>query len=242
MSRKRAYYYPLAIYLLLLLMVWVGSFFADVVKMLSDGSYHPSSLISAEGLRWAVRTALPTLNAVPWGTVMLFVAAIGLLRGSGLTKVMKRILSLRRLTVTEWRALSFTLVAVACYGVLLYMSAASSWGLFRGVTDEPALSPIVQGWGILLFFGVLFASLVYGSIYGNYRSVMDVSVATADSFVLFVPALLALVPASGIVPCLAYTGVQEVSWLSWSSVKLLLYLLPFVYVAVLQLMEKDEGD
>lgn len=239
MNKKRAYYYPILVYLLILLVVWVGAFFVDVFQMLSDVSYHSSSLISAAGVRWAVRTALTTLNALPWGTVMLFIVTLGLLNGSGIARVVWRLICFKRLTVSELRSFSFSLAAVLCYAVLLYISTISSWGIFRGLTDEPSLSPIVQGWTLLLFIGLLLASAVYGFIYGNYRSVMDIVVATSNSFVIFVPALLALIPASGIVPCLDYAGVHETAWLSWEIVEALLYLLPFIYVVVLQAVEKE---
>ena len=78
MNNRRAYYYPLFVYLLALLLVWVGAFFADVVQLLADEAVHTSaSLISAKGVRWALRTALPSIDAVPWGTVMMLVAGKG---------------------------------------------------------------------------------------------------------------------------------------------------------------------
>ena len=235
MNNRRANYYPLLAYLLLLLMVWIGAFFADVMQLLFGAELPTSSLISAEGVRWALRTALPSIGAVPWGMVMLLVATYGLLRGSGLVKVLVRLLCLRRLTLSEWRALLFSLVATVCYVALLYMSAVAPWNILSGVTHEPALSPLLQGWVLLLFIGTLFVSLIYGFIYGNFRSIMDVVVSTADTFVLFIPAIMALLPASGIVPCLQYAGVQQASDMLWSIIETVLYMLPFLYVLFMEI-------
>ncbi len=234
MNDRRAYYYPLPLYLLALLLVWVGAFFADVVGLLDDGAVHSSSLISAEGARWALRTALPSLNSVPWGTVMLLVAAYGLLRGSGLAKALLRLVTQRRLTTSEWRALLFSLGVAVCYAALLYLSTLAPWNLLSAITGEPSLSPLVQGWALLLLAGVLSVSLIYGFIYGNYRSLMDVLVSTGNAFILFVPAIMALLPASGIVPCLQFAGVQSFFDVPWSVLTALLYLLPFIYVIVLE--------
>lgn len=234
MNNRRASYYPLPVYLLLLLMVWVGAFFADVMLLLLGAEAPTSSLISAEGVRWALRTALPSIDAVPWGMVMMLVVTYGLLRGSGLVKVIVRLVTLRRLTLSEWRALLFSLAAAVCYVALLYMSAVAPWNILSGVTHEPALSPLLQGWVLLLFIGALFVSLIYGFIYGNYRSMMDVVVSTAGTFVLFIPAIMALLPASGIVPCLQYAGVQSIFGIPWEVLTAILYLLPFVYVMVLE--------
>lgn len=235
MNNRRANYYPLLAYLLLLLMVWIGEFFADVMQLLFGAELPTSSLISAEGVRWALRTALPSIGAVPWGMVMLLVATYGLLRGSGLVKVLVRLLCLRRLTLSEWRALLFSLAATVCYVALLYMLAVAPWNILSGVTHEPALSPLLQGWVLLLFIGTLFVSLICGFIYGNFRSIMDVVVSTADTFVLFIPAIMALLPASGIVPCLQYAGVQQASDMLWSIIETVLYMLPFLYVLFMEI-------
>lgn len=233
MNKKRAYYYPVSIYLLVLLMVWIGSFFVDVAQMLSGGSHVNSSLLSAGGIRWAVRNALPAINALPWGIFMLSVVMLGLLRGSGLASALCRLVRFRRLSGSEVRAFAFSLVLIVCYILLLYMSTSSPWNLLSGVSEDSSLSPIAQGKVILLFFGVLLMSLIYGYIYGNYRSVMDVFTSTADVFKFYVPAFMALIPASGIVPCLQYAGVDSIIGLPWDVINVTLYLLPFIYQMIL---------
>ena len=238
MNKKRAYYYPVSIYLLVLLMVWIGSFFVDVAQMLSGGSHVNSSLLSAGGIRWAVRNALPAINALPWGIFMLSVVMLGLLRGSGLASALCRLVRFRRLSGSEVRAFAFSLALIVCYILLLYMSTSSPWNLLSGVSEDSSLSPIAQGKVILLFFGVLLMSLIYGYIYGNYRSVMDVFTSTADVFKFYVPAFMALIPASGIVPCLQYAGVDSIIGLPWDVINVTLYLLPFIYQMILGLIRK----
>ena len=234
MNNHRASYFFVPLYLLLLLMVWIGAFFADLAQLLIGSALPSSSLVSAEGVRWALRAVLPSIASLPWGLIMMLIATCALLRGAGLTKVLRRLVCFRRLTVTEWRALLFSAVAAVCYIVLLYMSAVSPWNMLAGVTDEAALSPLVQGWAMLLFVGVLSVSLIYGFIYGNYRSMMDVVVSAGKTFTLFVPALMALLPASGIVPCMQYAGVESILGLSWDTISAILYLLPFIYVMLLE--------
>ena len=63
MNNRRAYYYLLPLYLLMLLMVWVGAFFADVVQLLLGGTLPTSSLMSAEGVRWALRSVPRVFNS-----------------------------------------------------------------------------------------------------------------------------------------------------------------------------------
>ena len=234
MNNRRTYYYPLLVYLFALLLVWVGAFFADVAGMLSDEAVYTSSLISAKGVRWALRTALPSIDAVPWGVVMVLVASYGLLRSSGLAKALLHMVLMRRLTALEWRALLFALAIAVCYVVVLYLSTVAPWGLLSPITGEPSLSPLVQGWALLLLAGVFSVSLIYGFIYGNYRSLMDVMASTGNAFVLFVPAMMALIPASGIVPCLQFTGLQPFFDMQWSVMEAVLYVLPFLYVLLME--------
>ena len=155
MNNSRKHYYPLLLYVALLLLVWVFSFFRDITLLLTGSAQSAASLISAEGVRWAVRAALPSLRAVPWGVALLLMATIGLLQGSGFIKSVSTLLHLRRLTATQWRAFGFATVAAVIYGVLLYISSSAPWNLLCGVTNEPALSPLLQGWPLFLFIGVL---------------------------------------------------------------------------------------
>ena len=87
---------------------------------------------------------------------------------------------------------------------------------------------------MLLFALALLVSLIYGFIYGNYRSMMDVVVSAGNTFNLFVPAVMALVPASGIVPCLRYAGVDAICGLPMNAIAVVLYLLPFLYIVILE--------
>ena len=240
MNNRRAYYYPLSIYLLALLLVWVGAFFADVVQLLGDETaYVSASLISAKGVRWALRTALPSVDAVPWGVVMTLVAACGLLRGSGLAKALLRLVAMRRLTASEWRALLFSSAVAVCYVVLLCFSTVVPWNILSAITGELSHSPLVQGWALLLLAGVLSVSLIYGFTYGNYRSLMDVMVSTGNTFMFFVPAMMALLPASGIVPCLQYTGMPQLFGIPWNIITTVIYLLPFLYVLLIEIKNKQ---
>ena len=240
MIKRRAYYYPLLAYIFSLLLVWVMSLGIDLVRLFSDNSVAGNSLMSTMGIRWALRNALPSLDALPWGFIVLSIATVGLLRGSGIARMMAHLLGSWRLTKSEGRALLFSLFAVAPFVALVYMLSFSPWKVLLSVTGELASSPLLQGWLPLLFSGVLFVSLVYGFIYGSYRSIIDVAVSVSDTFSLSVPAVLALVPASGIVSCLQYIGFWGYCGLAAEgpeSFATVIYVLPFAVVAVLRLRD-----
>ncbi len=233
MNNRRASYYPVLIYTAALALVWLASLLAGIFQLVSDSNFDGNSLLSAPGLRWAVRNALPSIDAAPWGTALMLIAIAGLLRGSGILRLLSRLMRTGRLTKNEKRASLFALAALLSYSALLYFATVAPWNLLLGVTGELSLSPVMQGWLILLFTGVLFVSLVYGFVYGNYRSMSDVVVSAGDLFALSVPALMAMIPASGLVPCLQYTSLLDVG-----NAEGMIYALPFLYVAVLNMRHK----
>lgn len=232
-DRKR--YYPVVVYTVLLLLVWVVSLANDLLQLFHGNTVWDNSLISAGGVRWAVRNALPSIAAAPWGVVVVSLAIAGLLRSSGITAMLLHLFTRFSLSKSELRALLFSLLALLPYSIMLYMATVSPWNMLQSVTGDISISPVGQGWLFLLFVGVLFVSLIYGFIYGCYRSLLDAVVLTGDTFAFAIPAVISIIPASGIVPCLQYIGafdylgfVQETQTIcEW-----VLYALPFVYLLV----------
>lgn len=243
MNNRREYYFPVTAYTVLLLLVWLVSWLVVVAELLLDTDMGINSLVSAEGVRWAVRSAIPSLNSVSWGTIMLVLVSAGLLRSSGLLRFVSHLFSPSRLTSNERRAALFTLLALLFYSLLLYMSTASPWSLLLGVTGSFAASPFMQGALLLLSLGVLLLAVVYGFVYGNYRSLNDVTGGVQECIVLFTPALLAVIPASGIIPCLDYTGFFACLEMTASDVNVIgdiVVSLPFLHTILLHLIDKKE--
>lgn len=242
MNNRREYYYPLMAYTLLLLLVWLFSWFADMAGMFSGAQPGITSLVSSEGIRWAARSAVSSLESVPWGMITLCVAVAGLLHGSGITSLCANLFGKGRLTKNERRALLFSLFALLLYVAAVSLLAVSPWNIMLGVTGHYAGSPLMHGMPVIVFAGVLLLSLVYGFIYGNYRSLLDVAGTVGEVFSFFVPAFMALLPASGIVPCIEYTGLLGYFGCGGDAsmpVDDIICMIPFVYVVLLGLLGND---
>lgn len=232
-DRKR--YYPVVVYTVLLLLVWVVSLANDLLQLFHGNTVWDNSLISAGGVRWAVRNALPSIAAAPWGVVVVSLAIAGLLRSSGITAMLSHLFTRFSLSKSELRALLFSLLALLPYSIMLYMATVSPWNMLQSVTGDISISPVGQGWLFLLFIGVLFVSLIYGFIYGCYRSLLDAVVLTGDTFAFAIPAVISIIPASGIVPCLQYIGAFDYMGFAQETQTIcewVLYALPFVYLLV----------
>ena len=240
MNDGKPAYYPVLLYSLLLLLVWGGSWLIELVLLFAGESLDVNSLVSGEGVRWALLNAEASLEAAPWGAAFFLLFVVGLLHGSGLLRLTGNMLR-GRASSKELRSLLFALLSLMLYATVLFLFTVSPWNALCSVTGSVYNSPFSHGWMLVLFAGVLMMSLVYGFVYGNYRTVVDV-VGTAAGFVrMFVPALLAMLPASGIMPCLRYTGLDVVAGVECGvavAVEVLLYCLPFVYVAILCLVRK----
>lgn len=240
MNDRRSAYYPALAYSLLLLLVWGGSWLIAVVQLFMGDLFDVNSLVSGEGVRWALFSVVPSVETAPWGTAFFLLFIAGLLDGSGLLRLLGNIFKWR-VSGNELRSLLFALSALVLYVVVLFLFTVSPWDALRGVTGDIGNSPLSHGWLLLLFVGVLMTSLVYGFMYGNYRTVVDVIGSAAGFVRLFVPALLALLPASGLMPCLHYTGLDIMLGIdkeNTMAVETVIYCLPFVYMAVMCLVRK----
>ena len=240
MNDRRSAYYPALAYSLLLLLVWGGSWLIAVVQLFMGDLFDVNSLVSGEGVRWALFSVVPSVEAAPWGTAFFLLFIAGLLEGSGLLRLLGNIFKWS-VSGNELRSLFFALSALVLYVVVLFLFTVSPWDALRGVTGDIGNSPLSHGWLLLLFVGVLMTSLVYGFMYGNYRTVVDVIGSAAGFVRLFVPALLALLPASGLMPCLHYTGLDIMLGIdneNTMAVETVIYCLPFVYMAVMCLVRK----
>lgn len=232
MNNRRLLYYPAVFYAAILLCVWLLSWVMGVASLLRGGGAEVAPLVSAEGLRWAVRSASDTIDNAPWAAIMLFVTSIGLLWGSGMARSARAVLCGGSLSFVERRAWVSALVALLLYTLLLFLCTVSPWNLLLGVTGNVLTSPLMQGRAILAFAGLLFVTSVYGFMYGNYRSVVDVACSVGDAFSLFAPAFVAVLPATGIVPCAGYAGVLDLLDVTPQGAAVaadVIYLLPFLY-------------
>lgn len=240
MNNRKLLYAPVLLYTFLLVAVWLVSWVTELYLSLSGSAAVVSSPINGPGLRWTLLSMKDSLNAAPWGTMALLVFVGGLLSGSGILQLGRRLIVKRKISIYERNSLLFALFALFLYCLLLFMVTVSPWNTLASVTGSFENSPLAHGWLLVLFLGVLTLSLVYGFIYGSYRTLSDVVGFSGDCFALYVPAFIAMIPASGIIPCLQYTGMDQA--LSFDEATLhmtanIVYVLPFVYIMVLRIIK-----
>ena len=232
---KREHFYPVIGNILLLVAVWLLSWIVDIAATFMDTDSGLASLVSSEGIRWAIRNAMPSFNNIPWGSIMLLITAYGLLQGAGIIRFFAHITKRQPLTRMEIRSFLFSISALILYAVALYVATMTRWNILLGVTGTLENSSFISGLPLLLFFGVLVASLVYGFLYGNYRSAIDVASSLGNSFTQFVPALIALLPASAVVASIGYTGVSFLLGLSGEetmAITTVYYAIPFMHIVL----------
>lgn len=234
MNKVALAYYPVYVYTLLLLAVWLLSWFAGVAGVFVSGEVLVENLVSAEGVRWALRSASYSLESAPWGVAVLCVVCVGLIVGSGLLHTVCEVLRGRGLVYHRRKAGSAALVVFLLCVILIFLCTVSPWHLLMGVSGDFSSSPLAKGWLLVLFIVVLAVSAIHGAVCGNYRMLSDVVRGVCDVFVMFAPAFVAMVPASGLVACLDYVGLLAGDDYVSHFVAALLYLSPFLYVAVLR--------
>lgn len=241
MSNRRVAYYPVLVYTFALVFIWLLSWLASVMQMFTLANSTVHSLVGAEGVRWALLSVRSSLEALPWGSVFLLLSAAGLMTGSGIARSLFRLMTGYRISANEVRSLLFSAMVLLVYLAIVFMFTVSPWHAMLGVTGEVTHSPLSRGWLLVFFVGVLVISLVYGFMYGNYRTLADVVVSAGTYMTIFMPAVMAMVPAAGIVPCLEYSGLASFVGLDDGHADVvgeLLCLLPFLYVSIAGMFEK----
>ena len=233
MSSKREHYYPVIGYVLLLVTVWLISWIWDIATAFTGSDIDIKSLVSSEGLRWIMRNAMPVLNNIAWGEILLAITALGLLQGSGIIRVLKHLIKRQQLTKMEKRSLLFSLSALLVYSIVLYVVTLSQWNILLGVTGTLENSSFISGLSLVIFIGVLVVALIYGFMYGNYRSVLDAVSSIGNTFTFFVPAIIALIPASAVMASVNYIGlfnILELTSFETNIIVTVFYSIPFLYI------------
>lgn len=241
MNNRRLQYAPVLLYTILLVAVWLVSWVTGLVQSLSGDVTSVTSPMDGAGLRWALLSSQASLNAAPWGTMAIIVFMAGLLSGSGILQLTERLLFRQKISVNERNSLLLALLALLLYCTILFVTTIAPWNTLAGVSHSLLNSPLAHGWLLVSFVGVLAMSLVYGFMYGNYRTVADVVCFSGEYFSHYISAFIAMIPASSIVPCLQYTGWDKVVGLDDAALhvtELIIYALPFVYVLVLGIFRK----
>ena len=213
--------------------VWLISWIWDIATAFTGSDIDIKSLVSSEGLRWTMRNAMPVLNNIAWGEILLAITALGLLQGSGIIRVFTHLIKRQQLTKMEKRSLLFSLSALLVYSIVLYVVTLSQWNILLGVTGTLENSSFISGLSLVIFIGVLVVALIYGFMYGNYRSVLDAVSSIGNTFTFFVPAIIALIPASAVMASVNYIGlfnILELTSFETNIIVTVFYSIPFLYI------------
>ena len=237
MNRKGVFYFPLLLYLFLLLSLWLLSWFFGVLQLVFNSTFVVGNLITAEGMRWALRSSLNVVDSAPWGVAMLSVVTYATLAASGLLRLAGDIFSGRMLAANQRRAVAVAAIMLLLYLLLLFACTVAPWTFLLGASYNISVSPLARGWLLLLFIAVLSVSLSYGYVYGNFRSIIDILQGVEENVKMFIPAFLSMLPAVALLSCMHYMAVFELMNLNAATVctiENVVYAFPFVFVLIVR--------
>jgi hypothetical protein len=237
MNRKGVFYFPLLLYLFLLLSLWLLSWFFGVLQLVFNSTFVVGNLITAEGMRWALRSSLNVVDSAPWGVAMLSVVTYATLAASGLLRLAGDIFSGRMLAANQRRAVAVAAIMLLLYLLLLFACTVAPWNFLLGASYNISVSPIARGWLLLLFIAVLSVSLSYGYVYGNFRSIIDILQGVEENVRIFIPAFLSMLPAVALLSCMHYMAVFELMNLNVATVctiENVVYAFPSLFVLIVR--------
>lgn len=176
-------------YCLLLLGLVIASWLVGLYGVNSVGS-----LLSGEGLRWWMRSILPSFAAAPVGEALLLLFALGIVRRS----------------CRRWNVKAFAW-AVAIFAALLGMLLwGASSGILLSAMGRWAHSPLAAAWLPMAVMLVAIPCLCYGVADGTITSRAQLAAALRSEVARCAPALMALFVASQLTAAMRYSGLAAV--------------------------------
>jgi aminobenzoyl-glutamate transport protein len=129
------------------------------------------SLLSAEGVRHEVRSALRQYMACPeLGIFLVMAPGVGLAWGSGWLGAVRRMASQRQpLSRRERRSLNWAFSVLGLYAVVIALAVVSPWACLRSITGGLYPSPFIEGLPLILSLGLALVGWVYGYAAGSFR-------------------------------------------------------------------------
>ncbi len=209
MTNKR-FLHPATLFFLLTLLVaflsWTGNVY---------GWPGVQSLLSAEGLRWQLRDAVPGLLHAPlFGQLLVLAFGVGLWMHSGLGALLVRLFQNHVCTRKEKRALYWSTASILVCLSTVTALAWGPWGVVRSVTGSLKGSPLADGAAYLLSLTVGMAAMVYGYAIDYYRTDRDIVQGLSYGFVRFSDYFITLFFVVRFFTSLHYSGLDTFFGLS----------------------------
>lgn len=227
MNSNRLKNIPVVIYTAALSAVWIFSWMANIVSLLY-GKEDIRTLVSAEGIRWFVRSFSETIASLPSEKIILLLIVSGVIYKSGIFTAVKQIFN-GELSVKSRYAFSISSITFLCCIIVIFLCAINTWNLLGSVTGAFSSSLLVRGIIPIAFILTISVSVIFGIIYGTFRNVNDIIEAMCYVLRLAAPALISLFPAALLIASLNYLDIQIMSWCSIDTFSYLLYILPFFF-------------
>ena len=218
--KLRPPFHQAALYFLLTVAAAVLSWFGSVY-----GWEGVDNALSAEGLRWWLRTAASGYVRSPFTEALLVLSfGVGLWCDTGLWRVVRdAVRHGRRPTRRERRGLAAAAVAFALYAVLLAVMAVIPGGIASSVTGAFVGSPLMDGAAVLSSLCLCVTAVVYAyniDTYGSHRHIIR---GMQSGLRLFAPCLVTLIFVIWFFSVLRFTGLAACAGVPERAVSLLHY-------------------
>lgn len=147
---------------------WIGSIY---------GMENVQSLLSAEGIRWALSHVVENyVNAPALGIVLILFMGGGIGIRAGLADALRQFFRRprRQLSRKERRSLTLALGTLVVYGGVMLLLTMLPWNFLQGITGSWLHSPLSKGFVYILSVGIGLSGMVYGYASDAFRGVSDV--------------------------------------------------------------------
>ncbi len=212
MKNKRCLPHTATLFFLLTVGVALCSWIGNVY-----GLGEVQSLLSPEGIRWVLRSALADYVSTPaLGIVLVLFMGLGIAYRSGVWGTLGRALRQgKHISRKEKRALTLAAATLLVYVLSVVCATFVPWTLLRSVTGSLAHSPFLVGIWYILSFGIGLSGIVFGYASDRFRSDRAIVSAMSSLIARYADYFVSLFFVVQFFSSLAYTRLPE--WIGIAS-------------------------
>ena len=180
---------------------WIGSVY---------GWEGVRSIISAEGLRWCLRSAAANYIGSPFFSMIFTLSlGVGLWLDTGLWRLLAEAAKGERTpSRRERRALGASAVATSAFVALVALATIASGGIVRSITGAMTDSPLADGAPLLLALGLGVSAVAYAYTAGIYSNHHDILHGMAQGLRHFARCFVTLFFVVQLFSTLQFTGLM----------------------------------
>lgn len=167
-------------------------------------STHLRSMLSEEGIRWFVGNFAEIMGSQILVWILLASFATGVLRTSGITEVIKKIIHHERIEYRQRLALNILVITISMIICIMAYLTLMPQAVLLGASGKLFPSSFASGIVPIILFTITITAIIYGIVSQTIRSIHQITDAICHGVSSFAPLFLIYILTAQLIYCLAF--------------------------------------